>query len=421
MLEVLLAADGARGVQRGAAGTGVGRERRPVHHHGAGHRDDVAAQARRAGGDRHGGGRRLPGRPCRRPGCRAADRGPSADHPGGRVTAPGRRVCGSRLTLLSTALLALVGGAAAGVGLSAGRPGGGRAAAVPAGTPVRGQRRGHRRAAVAGGQVVRAGPADGAAGRADRVSWCETVLGGGLSSWVLIGRTLRPAADADQGGPGAVGVIARPADRAGRARATRSPILADTFDEMLARLQAAFEAERRFVANASHELRTPLAVIRTEVDVTLADPGRQRRRPPPDGGDGPGGAPTGPIGCCPSLLVLARTQSQGLSEVQSGGSRRRCPGRRCAAVDGGTARQGPRGDGGRPTPRCPGTRRCWSGWSATWWRMRCGTTCPAGGSGSGSGPRSPPGPAEVDGGVIGGADRSRLGGAVVRTVPAGRT
>ena len=41
---------------------------------------------------------------------------------------------------------------------------------------------------------------------------------------------------------------------------------------MLGRLQAAFDAERRFVANASHELRTPLAVIRTEVEVTLADP-----------------------------------------------------------------------------------------------------------------------------------------------------
>jgi signal transduction histidine kinase len=47
--------------------------------------------------------------------------------------------------------------------------------------------------------------------------------------------------------------------------------LADTFDEMLARLDAAFDSQRRFVANASHELRTPLAVIRTEVDVTLAD------------------------------------------------------------------------------------------------------------------------------------------------------
>jgi signal transduction histidine kinase len=48
--------------------------------------------------------------------------------------------------------------------------------------------------------------------------------------------------------------------------------LADTFDAMAARLNAAFDSQRRFVANASHELRTPLAVIRTEVDVTLADP-----------------------------------------------------------------------------------------------------------------------------------------------------
>ena len=37
-------------------------------------------------------------------------------------------------------------------------------------------------------------------------------------------------------------------------------------------MQAAFEARERFVANASHELRSPLTVIRTEADVTLADP-----------------------------------------------------------------------------------------------------------------------------------------------------
>ncbi len=48
--------------------------------------------------------------------------------------------------------------------------------------------------------------------------------------------------------------------------------LADTFDEMLARLDAAFGSQRLFVANASHELRTPLSVIRTELDVTLSDP-----------------------------------------------------------------------------------------------------------------------------------------------------
>jgi signal transduction histidine kinase len=48
--------------------------------------------------------------------------------------------------------------------------------------------------------------------------------------------------------------------------------LAESFDAMLDRLHAAFEMQRRFVANASHELRTPLTVMRTEVDVTLADP-----------------------------------------------------------------------------------------------------------------------------------------------------
>jgi signal transduction histidine kinase len=48
--------------------------------------------------------------------------------------------------------------------------------------------------------------------------------------------------------------------------------LADTFDAMLERLSAAFASQRRFVANASHELRTPLSVIRTELEVTLADP-----------------------------------------------------------------------------------------------------------------------------------------------------
>ncbi|MDP9225918.1 MAG: HAMP domain-containing histidine kinase, partial [Actinomycetota bacterium] len=46
--------------------------------------------------------------------------------------------------------------------------------------------------------------------------------------------------------------------------------LADTFDEMLARLDRAFAGQRLFAANASHELRTPLTRIRTKLDVTLA-------------------------------------------------------------------------------------------------------------------------------------------------------
>jgi len=49
--------------------------------------------------------------------------------------------------------------------------------------------------------------------------------------------------------------------------------LADTIDGLLARLEGAFTAQRRFVANASHELRTPLTTMRAGVDVAVAKPG----------------------------------------------------------------------------------------------------------------------------------------------------
>jgi signal transduction histidine kinase len=48
--------------------------------------------------------------------------------------------------------------------------------------------------------------------------------------------------------------------------------LGDTIDELLARLEGAFDAQRRFVANASHELRTPLTVERVMLETALADP-----------------------------------------------------------------------------------------------------------------------------------------------------
>jgi heavy metal sensor kinase len=57
--------------------------------------------------------------------------------------------------------------------------------------------------------------------------------------------------------------------------------LADTFDAMLARLEAAFRSQQSFVADASHELRTPLTILQGHADLALSDPRadpRQYRR-----------------------------------------------------------------------------------------------------------------------------------------------
>ncbi|MCP2168315.1 sensor histidine kinase [Goodfellowiella coeruleoviolacea] len=103
------------------------------------------------------------------------------------------------------------------------------------------------------------------------VAFLCMVVAAAILAWTITGRVLRPLHEV-------TGTARRlSAESLGeriRLEGTRDEVteLADTFDAMLDRLQAAFEAQRRFVANASHELRTPLAVVRTELDVTLADP-----------------------------------------------------------------------------------------------------------------------------------------------------
>jgi signal transduction histidine kinase len=96
-------------------------------------------------------------------------------------------------------------------------------------------------------------------------------IGSLLMGWVLAGRALRPVrqmtAAAQQISAHNLNerlAVAGPEDELKQ--------LGDTIDGLLERLEAAFSAQRRFVANASHELRTPLATIRASLDVAVAKP-----------------------------------------------------------------------------------------------------------------------------------------------------
>lgn len=93
----------------------------------------------------------------------------------------------------------------------------------------------------------------------------------GASGYLLAGRALAPVAAittlAGNIGAGDLGArlnLDGPDDELGR--------LARTFDAMLARIDDAFERQRRFTGDAAHELRTPLSLMRAQVDLALARP-----------------------------------------------------------------------------------------------------------------------------------------------------
>lgn len=95
-----------------------------------------------------------------------------------------------------------------------------------------------------------------------------------VGGWFLAGRMLRPVQQ--------ITAAARLAAQGSlehriglRGRRDEFTDLADTFDEMLDRLQRSFQAHQRFAANAAHELRTPQAITRTVLEVALADPDGQ--------------------------------------------------------------------------------------------------------------------------------------------------
>ena len=93
----------------------------------------------------------------------------------------------------------------------------------------------------------------------------------GALGWLVAGRVLRPlrTITATTQQISAANLHERLAMRGPRDELRG---LADTIDGLLGRLQAAFDAQRRFVANASHELRTPLTAARALLEMSLTDP-----------------------------------------------------------------------------------------------------------------------------------------------------
>ena len=104
-------------------------------------------------------------------------------------------------------------------------------------------------------------------------SWalCFLLLFGLVGGWILAGRMLAPLTRiTDATRRAANGSLGYRIELEGRNDEFRE--LADSFDAMLARLEAHVAEQQRFAANASHELRTPLAITQTLLEVARNDP-----------------------------------------------------------------------------------------------------------------------------------------------------
>src|SRR4030095_7620719 len=274
-----------RGLGRRPAGAGLGRAHRPLHQHRPGHNHEPAAQARPPAPDRHRDRGRVPSVRSRLPSVSVR----------------------LKLTLLYGGLFLLAGAGLLAVNYALVRsqfqlPFGIRIESRGPGLPdALGDAPGlvlmRAEAADGGDQFVAAAPSPEAVAAVRREAEAvrrelqaatlrELLTQSGIAlalmsvvsiglGWLVAGRVLRPLS--------AITATARRLE--GSTLHERINLqgpqdelkeLADTFDQMLGRLDAAFETQRRFVANASHELRTPLAIARTEVDVALADPATGR-------------------------------------------------------------------------------------------------------------------------------------------------
>lgn len=95
-----------------------------------------------------------------------------------------------------------------------------------------------------------------------------------IGGWLLAGRMLAPLTRITHATRlAADGSLAHRIQLEGRDDEFRE--LADSFDAMLARLEAHMAEQQRFAANASHELRTPLAITQTLLEVARSDPKRE--------------------------------------------------------------------------------------------------------------------------------------------------